>query len=412
MISTLSFASNQAEMSVSFGPVIIGENRLSIEDQDFKIKVKVEDLKIKTKFIKNSVEWIRVNDSLLIPRARIAVWVPADSKRVYLKYLGKSLLFQSVKDRSYTQIYVSLFHPGDIEVHLDGKLAGTISFEATKAESNDKRHLIDYSCARYMLEVTGLDGEYLSVGCRLNRRGDFGDEKPMLEVSWVTPNFILPDGSSPPFITTLVGNYPVKTTLKDKHGVERVVEVKAKIPKNLNRLKTAMGLGPYLFKTQKDDEVIKSDIAAALMIYGNFYIRHLTSIRFFDAVVWEKSLFNNFGTYFAYELGTALDQRFQLTALLGVQALSFRHGENRDIYTRGIYPQGFELVYTHAFGIKNCSLVYGMFLSTSGSEPYKNLWIRMGRSIFWELNYIDWSYEGRRASMWGLSIGFPFLSFL
>ena len=42
---------------------------------------------------------------------------------------------------------------------------------------------------------------------------------------------------------------------------------------------------------------------------------------------------------------------------------------------------------------------------------YKNIWIRAGKKYFWELNYIQWSQNGRSAKSFGLSVGIPFMSF-
>jgi hypothetical protein len=52
-----------------------------------------------------------------------------------------------------------------------------------------------------------------------------------------------------------------------------------------------------------------------------------------------------------------------------------------------------------------------MFTSLSGPYNYNNIWIRYGKSYFWELNFIEWKKENREASMFGLSIGFPIASF-
>ena len=75
-----------------------------------------------------------------------------------------------------------------------------------------------------------------------------------------------------------------------------------------------------------------------------------------------------------------------------------------------IYPQGFEILYKHAF-IENYNLAYGMFLSTN-SEKYTNAWFRYGKKNFLELNYITWGHEQSQIKMWGLSVGIPFFSAL
>ena len=43
---------------------------------------------------------------------------------------------------------------------------------------------------------------------------------------------------------------------------------------------------------------------------------------------------------------------------------------------------------------------------------YRNVWVRWGKNYFWELNLIEWGQDDFKASMWGLSVGFPFKGFL
>ena len=52
-----------------------------------------------------------------------------------------------------------------------------------------------------------------------------------------------------------------------------------------------------------------------------------------------------------------------------------------------------------------------VFLSPSNDLDYKNIWIRWGKSYFWELNLIEWGQDNFKASMWGLSVGFPLKGF-
>ena len=182
-------------------------------------------------------------------------------------------------------------------------------------------------------------------------------------------------------------------------------------PKRLKRLKTALGIGPYKFDTRLFGKKNEERLSLAAMLYANFYLSENTSIRGFDALVKEQSLFNNFGLYFAYLVGQALDNKIEVVPLLGLQALSFKFNDEHSTIHKLIFPQGVEIIYKHAFGLKNYSLVYGMFLNPSSREKYKNLWVRFGSGFFWELNLIEWELEEKFARMWGLSIGIPWLGF-
>ena len=144
------------------------------------------------------------------------------------------------------------------------------------------------------------------------------------------------------------------------------------------------------------------------MIYGKFDLNDTSSFKVFDALLYSKSRFNNSGIYFSYDLADAFDGRILLNALLGFQGLHYRFNSTSPTEFRLLYPQGFEVVYKHAF-VENYHATYGMFLSTS-AEKYTNAWLRYGKKNFLELNYINWGHGTSSMKMWGLSIGIPFLS--
>ena len=398
---------NKLLPSVSFGPVQLGEKRLPIDLKKIKITNTITNLKVKTYFIKNSIQWVRSESNLLTPRARLTAIIYSTSSKTVFKYKGVTIIPEHRKKYLYTQLYVSLFNPGNIIV-MDGKeKLGEISLKFVEQDKNTKTHLIDYSCSRYGVKISGADGEYLSVGCRLDRVGKSGNEKAKLAVTWTAANLKLLDGTLPPYTSFFRSNAPVIATVIDKSGKIKKISIKVTLPKRLYKLKLAYGLGPYMFTSEDRGLKISSKIAPSLMLYGNYYLTGSTSIRFFDALVFHESIFNNFGVYFAYNLATALDSRIMLVPLLGVQGLTFRFKKGFNTYFRAIYPQGFELAYKHPFGWENYLLVYGTFLSPSDVKQYQNLWIRFGKRIFWEINYISWNHNLMSSRMWGLSIGVP-----
>jgi len=124
--------------------------------------------------------------------------------------------------------------------------------------------------------------------------------------------------------------------------------------------------------------------------------------------LYSRSYFNNSGLYFSYDLASAFDERVLINALLGFQGLHYRFKSGDKTVFRLIYPQGFEVIYKHAFK-ENYNLTYGMFLST-GNETYTNAWIRYGKKSFLEFNYINWGHQENEIKMWGLSVGIPFFN--
>jgi len=117
-------------------------------------------------------------------------------------------------------------------------------------------------------------------------------------------------------------------------------------------------------------------------------------------------VFSNFGVYYAYVAANKFDGRIKLVTLLGAQELSFNFKDSRDWSHDVFFPQGVEIVYSHAFGMENYHMIFGLFLS-AGDRDYQNAWLRFGRKYFWEINYINWGYKEQAARMWGISLGLP-----
>lgn len=403
---------SEQKFQLSFGNVDIGESRIPINLSDFSIISKNSlNLKTKVEFIKDSVQWIRMSNNLLSPRARLGIQIESSDSNIHLNYSGKSIVLTRHQNILYTQLYVSLFNPMPIEVIVDGKKVGRITIRARSPERKTETKLIDYSCSNYNVQIQGVDDEYISVGCRMDRLGRIGKERPRLEVSWSATNFHLLDQSPPPYVSIFTRNDPAKVMVEDEEGNKKEITITADIPERLHRLKTAFGLGPYAFNATEQGKKRDTVIAPSFMLYGNFYLMPGASVRMFDALVWQDSIFNNFGFYFAYDVAKIFDQRILIVPLLGVQGLTFKYNKNSPSFTRMIYPQGAEVVINHAFGITGYSVVYGMFFSTSSAVDYMNLWLRWGKKVFWEINYIDWGDDGHEATMYGLSVGIPLGSF-
>ncbi|OUR97312.1 hypothetical protein A9Q84_13385 [Halobacteriovorax marinus] len=398
-------------LSFSFGPVEIGKARNSINLRDFKLTHRRNGKVARARFVKGSVQWVRDENNLLSPRARVAIKVKKKND-IFIKYKGSGIIPVDKLKHVYTEIYVNLFDPKVIEVFMGPKLIETITISAKKAKRKNaqKSKLIDYSCVPYSLDILGLEGEYYSIGCRLERTGQFGKERPRLIVKLEATNFTLPDGSGSPFTVFLKDNSPVYIPLVNRRGMKTKVKITAKLPRRMHRLKTAFGFGPYFFDSSKGGKTENKTIAPAIMLYGKFDLYENSSLRFFDALMARGTIFNNSGLYFAYTIASVFDNRLTFVPLLGAQGLSFKFKGDDKFDHRFIYPQGFEVVYKHAFGLENYTMVYGMFLSTSSREDYENLWLRMGKRWFLEINYIRWGRDDSKASMWGLSAGIPFFS--
>lgn len=411
VFSSIVYADERAP-NLSFGSVVIGEKRIPINLDLFNLTFSNPKGGIEASFVRNSVQWIRVHNVLLLPRVAIKIKTIIPAEKIHLIYQENIILMQSTPDGSTeTEMFVSLFSPAPIKVVVDGVNVGEIKIESKSNSDLKDNILIDYSCAPYNIEIKGLENHFASVGCNLIRHGDFGSEYGVLEIYWSSSDLTLLDGSTPPFTGIVREENPLKIQVQNTNGIRSQVEIKAKVPKRLQRIKTALGFGPYVFKTQEDASHSKEVITPSYMVYGNFFLNKQNSLRAFDALVWQKSFFNNLGLYYANELALVFDNRIQVTTLLGAQTVSYYFNQSHKTLHQVIYPQGFELSYLHAFGMKNYSLVYGMFIYPFGANNYQNIWLRHGKNWFWELNYLSWANGDKKTYMYGLSVGIPFISF-
>jgi hypothetical protein len=242
----------------------------------------------------------------------------------------------------------------------------------------------------------------------MGRVGNIFNEYPRLEVTFSSTNLKTLSNERPPFTFYLKDNTPMEFQVLDSKNKIQTIKLSAILPKKLTRLKTALGFGPYIYESRDTNALAKNEFAPSVMIYGKLELTETSSIKAFDALLYSKSLFNNSGVYFSYDLAELFDGRILIDTLLGFQGLNYRYKKGSPTEFRLIYPQGFEVIYKHAFGIQNKHLTYGMFLSTNTSEPYTNSWIRWGGKLFFELNYINWEHNDKKITMSGLSIGFPF----
>lgn len=402
--------------AISLGPVQLGESRLPINLQDFEIKTATPNsanngLPLTISWINDSTQWVRNDVNLLIPRARMAIAFSSPSPDLSLTYSGTSIIPEKTEGRFYTEVYVSLFDSEKIYLYQGSTVIKEIWVEGKPPANQTKTNLIDYSCSPYQVTIEGMEDEYLSAGCRIERIGVPGLETPRLEITWSSTNLRLLSEVPPPYVVVLSEGNTAEVQVKNRNNQLRTLTFKAKLPKRLHRFKVGMGIGPYTFDIESQN-IRKNRLTASPMLYSNLTLTPSTSLRFFDALVAASGTFNNFGSYFAYDLANLFDNRIQIVPLIGLQHLYFKYDKHSPSYNHLIYPQGFEVNYRHAFGLENYLLGYGMFLSTSKEYDYKNIWLRFGKSLFAEINYIEWGRNDLHARMWGLSFGFPLFQLL
>lgn len=390
----------------SIGQFSIGEASVDLDLRDFTIEKSHAD--IEARFMGDTIQWLRPENNLLTPRVLLNISVPKKYQPVYFK-INQQVVFPSGNETKLsTQLYVNLFNPETITIYQGDKVLDTVTISAKSVAHSALKQWTDYTCLPYQVTIEGLDQQYSSTGCKLHRIGSFGSETPRLEVAFSSPNVTTPSGDQPPFLFNLNDNSAVETVLINKSSKERInLKVSAKLPERLHRLKVAGGLGPYSVTNNFNLSKKGPTTQPSYMLYAKLELTETSSFKAFDALVYDnKSLFNNSGLYFSYDLAQVFDGKVILGALLGFQGLHYRYDLGFPTEFEVIYPQGFELTYNHPFGLQNRYISYGMFVSTT-QELYRNIWLRFGSAVFYELNYITWGSDIAEIEMWGLSIGFP-----
>lgn len=398
---------NALAQTFSFGKFSIGESRIQVELNDFVIQTSSRE--VLASWVPDSVQWLRNENNLLVPRALLKLIIAKGDPLIHVDYQHTTIIpFKKINQNFETEIYIDLFNPAVVSIFRGDKLLDKIVIEARAVENARSKQLIDYSCAPFNLKIDGIDSEYLSVGCKMNRLGSYFKGYPRLEITMSSTNLRTMNGTKPPYTIYLENNSPVEIKLSGIAESTKTLKLEAKLPERLHRLKTSVGFGPYIYQSEFQTDKQTANLAPAFMLYAKYDLTETASFKAFDALLYSKSRFNNSGLYFSYDLAEAFDGRVLLNALIGFQGLHYKYSSKTPTEFRLIYPQGFELIYKHAF-IENYHLTYGMFLSTS-SEAYTNAWLRYGKSGFLELNYIDWGHERNHIKMWGLSVAFPLFS--
>lgn len=420
ILSGTIFAQKREFVSFKNGQVQFGQSYLDLDLKNFKLKFENDNKIIKAAFIKGTLEWKKSEEGLYLPQAELLIQIKQDDLKesqalIHFNDRVYSASLKSKQGKNYLSFSLTLrlFERNKLNFYLDGKKWNSLYLEALTSPKV-KHHYIDPTCTPYHLEIFDFD-EYLSVSCDLERMGTIGSERPKLKLIWVTPNYYTLDESKQYNVTTFTSSSSSSITLKNKKGELKKLGLKVKLPRKLNRIKTALGIGPYdLLSRGEKDGVINEDsgLTGNITLYGRFDITQNSSLRFFNSFAMKsRERFNNFGLYFAYDLARIYDDRIQIVALLGAQYITHQT-EFSGHLNKLISPQGGEITFHHPFGLRNYVLGAGGFFSSGPENEYINSWIRFGKSTTYEINFIKYEQGNREVRVAGLSVIFPLFSFL
>lgn len=396
-------------MAPVYGEVDKAQNRIGLAPEDFQLAFQPSLPDISASVVEDSVHWVRHQGNILLPRALVVVRSSLPAKELTLLYRGISHGFQQVDENvAQARFYVSLFENQQALLYSGDKRLSELSFEGRKRSGKDG-HMVDYSCYGHDLETSGLEGEYLSLGCSQSIIGEPGQEKVLLQVLWAAPNW-KPIGDQLGLrLVNLKGSAPAKIQLISDTGEKRDLLIKAKVPLRKHRAHLALGFGPYQYLAQAQSKIYDDATHFMYMLYGKFDLTEKNSFKLFDAYIEGASTFNNFGFYFSSDVAKIWDERLVFNTLLGFQDLLFDlPGTSKQ--HKLIYPQGIEMILNHPFDLKNYKLMAGGFVTLGGGLDYSNVWLRFGKNVFYELNYLKWAEDDNKAEAFGLSVGIPLFS--
>jgi hypothetical protein len=373
---------------------------------------------------RESLEWVRVAETLVLPRARLRVEIDGASGGAVSSLGSFQPVAPSGPGSSAAEIPIALLSGPEDRIAIRFSRSGVI-------ESHDVRVvfrpspkadtvLIDPSCSPFGLKAT-LQGQKTSagwvfLGCRLiHGQGDrYRTASVELLAYW--------DGSA----AARLGDVPVEPIqpglwsfrLRREPGFLDLVStapggpalhIGYEAPDRVSLLSFGAGVGPYSYSFQAP-QGSTGRVVPLVTLYGSLFITEANRLVAFDATPIASQAYTDLGVYLTNESFRALDRRVIFNLMLGAHALAFRDGP--DEVTRFGAPQGFELIYRDALmSNRNASVGAFIYPPISG-KLYYNAWVRWGSpSFFAEMNYLAWQEkfgdDRVYSRSFGFSVGFP-----
>ena len=419
-INTLSPSAVQDTLSESV-PTAFAPADFNLGASDFAVEwVGAPISGVEARIGENTLQWVRVEEVLVLPRARLIVSAK-DSQGGAIVSGGFA---QGIAADGTAEIPVALVsgdsNPISVTVIRGGKeIRGEwrIRFKP-KASSSGARVGIDASCSRYGVKARSSpvlsNDEWIYVGCRLSVMHAEGHRTSSLEMYVYWDNIgkrLKVDGADalplrPTIWTLRVRSRPGVVKLSDG---DHEVSLEYAIPEDFHYLALGVGIGPYSYQFIAGDANV-STATPLLTVYGSYFIKEPLRIVAFDATAFNGQMVTDFGIYLNTEYARFLDNRVALNLMLGAHAIGYQ--AFGAYYLQVSAPQGIEMVFSDAFG-RNRNLTLGGFIYPPINDvSYYNIWLRWGSpAIFGELNYILWNEQLGDQSIYsrsfGVSVGFP-----
>ena len=246
--------------TLSIGDYNIGSDPIALDLNDFHFQFK--DPRIKSVFIQNSLYWNRSEKNLVTPMIMIQITINQTLKPIQIKFADQIIIPMQKEGESISQIYINLFNLPPIEIFEDSKKIDEISIYSVSLSNLRKQKVwIDHTCLPYQLHFSGIETEYVSIGCKLDRVGSFGQEKPRLDVSFISTNVLAGDEKSLFDHSALTFYFNESSEIQTElfHKIEKKkipLRLSAVLPEKISRIKLAVGIGPYSYTASQKNTSI------------------------------------------------------------------------------------------------------------------------------------------------------------
>ncbi|HCM39838.1 MAG: hypothetical protein A2X97_14840 [Bdellovibrionales bacterium GWA1_52_35] len=388
-----------------------------------------------------SLEWVRVNDLLVVPRARLFVSVEGiDAGRVMNAGFSQAF-WKNASGLSEVKLPVALIsgegNPIEIVLKKDGREYRErlfLEFQPRHPGSSP-RMFIDPSCSKFGLTENsifsstkpgrpGQKNSWAYIGCRLVQTEGLGHRTSSLEtfVFWdnvgqeIEIGGIRTPSSASSVWALRLHSEPGKVNLRAGQGqFDHKIALSYRVPQEFHRGAISLGLGPYSY-FYRNSSYETSNWTIMPTFYLSYAVTETMRVVAFDATTLNEQFISDLGIYVNSEYIRTLDRRFVLNLMLGVHFIGFK---DQQYYFKVGAPQGVEMIYTDFLGAgRNLSLGGFIYPAIQG-KSYYNTWLRWGSGqLFGEVNFISWEEKIDEkefsARSLGVTLGFPipFLRFL
>lgn len=376
---------------------------------------------------KHSLEWVRVAEVLVLPRARLVVRASGIESGL-VSNAGFSQPFEVTAGEGRAELPVALISGETNSVEIAVKRGGEVirrrlhvRFKPVRPPTGTHA-FTDPSCSRFGVRIEDLATtqertqgsdmhDWMYVGCRyVFVRGEESAASSLEAfVYWDNVGQAIQIEG----VNTQSGSsslWPLR--LRSKPGVvqvkagERIRRITYHVSEKAHLLSLGAGVGPYQYTFLSSSGDVRT-VTPLLTLYGSFFITETMRLVAFNAMPLHTRFYSDLGIYLNSESFRFLDDRVSVNLMLGGHTIAFRE-KNRMNY-RVSTPQGFEVGFADAFR-KGYNLSAGAFIYPPiKGQSYYNLWLRYGLGgYFAEFNYIGWRERFDDIGVYSRSVGISF----